>query len=252
MVGTLREYRWGETMSGILTTIIVVGIGLLCMGVAKLVMHVDNIGGLLAALVLPMIVFALVSGNLSSVKVSGVLEATFAQRIDPKSMAITAQDATIIEKAGIEHLSEALPVLRGASPIMLTLTVGNSGYSPSMLLTYLNALRTLPNFKFLVLLDSDHRLVGYMTASTASQILSNAPTAGLLVGDISANRLNELTHFPGVVTKSLSSTASNRDALEFMAEANLDAAVVTDTDQHVKGLIERNQVMSTLILALAK
>ena len=243
-------------MSGILTTIIVVGIGLLCMGVAKLVMHVDNIGGLLAALVLPMIVYALVSGNLISFTMPGGVEAKFAavseKRIDPKSMAITAEEATIIEKAGIEHLSEALPVLRGANPIMLTLTVGNGGYSPSMLLTYLNALRTLPNFKFLVFLDSDHRLVGYMTASTAAQILSDAPTAGLLVGDISANRLNEITHFPGVVTRSLPSTASNRDALELMAEANLDAAVVTDTDRHVQGLIERNQVMSTLILALAK
>jgi hypothetical protein len=236
-------------MWGILTTVIVVGIGLVCTGVAKLVLRVDNIGGLLAALVLPLIVYALVSGNLTSFTMPGGVEAKFAaaseRHIDPKSRTITAEDATIIEKAGIEHLSEALPVLRGTNPIMLTLTVGNGGYSPSALLTYLNALRMLPNFKFLVFLDSDHRLVGYMSASIALQILSNAPTAALLVDDISANRLNELTHFPGAVTKSLPSTASNRDALELMAEANLDATIVTDADHRVQGLIERNQVMST-------
>jgi hypothetical protein len=65
-------------MSGILTTFIVVGIGLLCMGVAKLVMRVNNIGGLLAALVLPMVVYALVSGNLISFTMPGGVEAKFA------------------------------------------------------------------------------------------------------------------------------------------------------------------------------
>ena len=243
-------------MSGILTTIIVVAIGLVCMGVAKLILHVDNIGGLLTALVLPMVVYALVSGNLASFTMPGGIEAKFTAasetRIDLNSKTITAEDATIIEKAGIEHLSEALPVLRGGNPIMLTLTVGNHGYSPSMLLTYLNALGAIPNFKFLVLLDSDHRLIGYMSAPTASQLLSNAQTAAFLVNDISAGRLNELTHFPGVVTKSLANTASNRDALELMAQANLDAAVVTNADHRVQGLIERSQVMSTLILAMAK
>jgi hypothetical protein len=55
-----------------------------------------------------------------------------------------------------------------------------------------------------------------------------------------------------VVIKSLPNSASNREALQLMAEGNLDAAVVTDTDHRVQGLIERNQVMSTLILAMAQ
>jgi hypothetical protein len=243
-------------MSSILTTIIVVVIGLVCMGVAKLILHVNNIGGLLTALVLPAIIYALVTGTLASFTMPGGIEARSAaaseSRINLNSKTITAEEATIIEKSGIEHLTEALPVFRGANPIMLTLTLGHHGYNPGTLLTYVNALGALPNFKFLVLLDSDHRLVGYMSASVASQLLSNAQTAALMVNDVSAGLLDELTHFPGVVTKSLASTVSNRDALEVMAQANLDAAVVTDAERRVQGLVERSQVMSTLILAMAK
>jgi hypothetical protein len=78
---------------------------------------------------------------------------------------------------------------------MLPLTIGSQGYKSSMLLTYLNVLRALPNFKFLVLLDSDRRLIGYVSASTATQILSSGRTADLLVDDISESRFEELKHF---------------------------------------------------------
>jgi predicted transcriptional regulator len=56
--------------------------------------------------------------------------------------------------------------------------------------------------------------------------------------------------YPGIVSRTITTKTTNIDALKEMTAQDLDALVVTD-DQMVKGVVEREQILSRLILAIA-
>jgi hypothetical protein len=57
---------------------------------------------------------------------------------------------------------------------------------------------------------------------------------------------------PGVVTRTLSASVTNQEALREMMRLNLDALVVEDDQGRVKGVVERGQLLAKLLLALTK
>jgi CBS domain-containing protein len=56
---------------------------------------------------------------------------------------------------------------------------------------------------------------------------------------------------PGLVTKTLTVGTSNTEALRTMTDYRLSVALIVDRDGHIAGVIERVQLISTMLLAAA-
>lgn len=59
----------------------------------------------------------------------------------------------------------------------------------------------------------------------------------------------DLLAFPGIVTTTLRTDATNSDALRTMAENSLDAVLIVDDKQKIAGVVEREQLIATMLLA---
>jgi predicted transcriptional regulator len=62
----------------------------------------------------------------------------------------------------------------------------------------------------------------------------------------------ELYSYPGVVRKTISTASTNAEALREMMSKNLEALVVTDEDNRLKGIAEREQILTKMVLDMTQ
>jgi predicted transcriptional regulator len=62
----------------------------------------------------------------------------------------------------------------------------------------------------------------------------------------------ELFSYPGVVRKTISTASTNAEALREMMVKNLEALVVTDEDNRLKGIAEREQILTKMVLDMTQ
>jgi predicted transcriptional regulator len=89
--------------------------------------------------------------------------------------------------------------------------------------------------------------------SWAFRNILNTPSMGQeFVRVINEGILQKLLSYPGIVQTTITTSTTNAEALRQMAEKNIGALVVTDKNNRLKGVTEREQVLSKLMLALVK
>jgi hypothetical protein len=217
---------------------------------------------LVALLVIPILVYTIISGRLQDFKGPGGMELRFNQVAAAPVDNTTARDplsvnedkAQFLTKGEGERLDEQLKVINEDHPIILKLTFGKQhaggiGYSIADLAAYVEELFRFRSFKLIVFADGIDRFVACMAPLTIKRILStdkqnNNFTTAINNGDKS------LFDYPGVVRKRVSISSSNAEALRVMADNNLEAVVVTDENDQLKWIAERQQVLSRMVLAL--
>jgi CBS domain-containing protein len=134
----------------------------------------------------------------------------------------------------------------------MTVTFGGGHYTPEAMSKYVQALSSSRNFKFVVFLDHDERFLAYIPSWAFRNIL-NTPSMGQeFVRVINEGILQKLLSYPGIVQTTITTSTTNAEALRQMAEKNIGALVVTDKNNRLKGVTEREQVLSKLMLALVK
>ena len=63
--------------------------------------------------------------------------------------------------------------------------------------------------------------------------------------------LNEVLSFPGILQTTVNADATNVDALHAMQKLNLDAIVAVDAEHKPVGVVERDQLLTRMMLRLA-
>jgi hypothetical protein len=63
-------------------------------------------------------------------------------------------------------------------------------------------------------------------------------------------RQEEASQFPGIVFDAMPNSETNIEALKEMERRHLDALVIIYGDGHIKGVLSREQVLSSMMLAL--
>ena len=91
-----------------------------------------------------------------------------------------------------------------------------------------------------------------MPAWAVLQILRMDALGDEFVRIINEGSIQELQRYPGVVTRTISTKATSIDALREMTAQNLEALVVIDENRNLKGVVEREQILSKLLLAMAR
>lgn len=133
----------------------------------------------------------------------------------------------------------------------MTVTFGGGQYTTEALTEYVEALWRFRNFKLVVILDRDARFLAYMPAWAVKNILSAPDTSAEFIRALNEGR-QQLLAYPGVVRKTISIRSTNVEALRETSAKNIDALVVTDEDNRLKGIAEREQVLSKMMFDLTQ
>ena len=82
-------------------------------------------------------------------------------------------------------------------------------------------------------------------------ILNNSNLGNEFIHLINEGQRENLLRFPGVIKETISIQTTNAEALREMTKQNLEALVVIDEQGQLKGVVEREQILSKMMLALA-
>lgn len=222
--------------------------------------YIGTIGDtvIVTILLLPILIYLIFSGRLSGLK-AGDFEAKFEDitvqsiEIPSEKITLSEDDMVIVKKQGARELLKNIPVLDKSKPIILTLIMGTStSYFYDPWLKYMEALSQLNTFKFVVFLDNDKKFIAFITSMAMLQILRIKSLGEKFISTLNDNNIQELKQFPGIVSKTISTKSTSIEALRKMTDQNLDLLIVTDENLKLKGVVEREQLLSKLILGMAK
>ena len=247
-----------QELRSILISILFVGLGILALIVGK--QHILLEGDLIFVflLLIPLLTYAILSGRLNEFKAVG-LEAKFVdiarQSIDVSSETITPSenDLQIVAKSGLQYLNKMVERIDSGKPILLSLTLGpGKRYQRLALIRYIEALSQFRNFKFVVILHQDKRVFAYIPVNPFLELLHRKALADEFIQAINQGEINALSQYPGITKKTVSTKKTNIEALREMMSLNFDELIVTDEEERLKGVVERDQIVSKLLLSMAK
>jgi CBS domain-containing protein len=241
-----------------------VALGLLIIWFTKAVIGVTGDALFVAELFVAVLVFLILSGQISEFTAGGVT-AKFREladeRLTPENApTIEAEEAVIIRKGPVEALRRLRRqgVDEGRA-LILSLTLGGSlrgarrsRYDREAIREYLQTLAGFGRFRFVVFVQPDGRLIGYVRQEVLAQALEDPRVGDQLIRAINAGDEVRVLSLPGIMTTPLTTRTSNAEALDRMAELNLEAMVVVDGDTRPVGFIERERLSSQMLAAIAR
>jgi CBS domain-containing protein len=115
---------------------------------------------------------------------------------------------------------------------------------------YLQTLISWPRFKLVAFLDETGQFVGCASARGFYSLIQNDRLAREFLHIVQMGNEHGIFQYPGILKNVIKSDATNVEALGAMDQYALDALAVVDEDRQLKGIIEREQLMSRLILSL--
>lgn len=214
---------------------------------------------LVSVLVMPILIYAIISGSLKELRGPGGLGATFnsvatesvSDRLAHVRVSIDGEDRQILSSGETQTLQDETQLgLHDTQPIFMKVTFGKGDYTLKALRDHVESYYRLRSFELVVFLTEDERFLAFMPAWAAKQTLNDPKRKQEFVDLINGGR-PELLSYPGVVGKAISTEATNAEALREMVKHNTRFLIVTDEKNQVAGIAEREQVIGRMVLALA-
>jgi CBS domain-containing protein len=212
-----------------------------------------------AMLLLPALLYLLLSGRVSDLKGPGGLElqlARVAQQTIPMAgheqgaAALSFEEVRPVERGRAESFLARVRNITPADPVVLTLTVGSGPIDGRAAADYARGLTQFPRFRFVAVLNEDGTLISYIDESSFRHVIeADVVDATSLLHDIEHSNLGAVRAFPGMITTTVAPGASIADALRSMDQARLNAMLVTE-DGRIKGIVERDRLANALLLSL--
>ncbi len=170
------------------------------------------------------------------------------------TIAPSIDDMIQVGDQGISLLEDMLAhySLSEEKPILLAIRLGEI-YPREITLGFIEKLSRYHSFKFVIFVDHEKRLVAYVPVWAMRQRLSK-PVLGDEFLEVveSPGRRNELFNYPNVFRETIKSASKRIEALQIMDRLNLSAIPVVDDKAGLQGVVERDKVISQMILKLAE
>ena len=252
----MKNYRKSLLILPVLLALLAAGI---VMVLAMKMMVSMETGTIVVALLIPLLAYLLLSGTVEELAFGGVTakftytanaEITFS---DFGDMTPKASDIDEVGNQGAKAVEQMLQdkKLSEAKPIVFFFILGRDDYNRPKALEFIKYLAAYRSFKLVVFLnDRFKQVVAYTPFWEAQKLLTDAEEGERFISSINKNNCEELLKFPGVVTKLLKTQSTNAEALRLMDEQNLDALVVVDKDRNLRGVVERDDIVSKMMLLL--
>ena len=245
--------RQGVSAAGWATFFLLLGLGVVWF--ARKVVGVQDGAVLASFVIVPALLYVVLRGDLAELRGPGGWAATFVRVAStPVSAAGETldvdEDVQIILKESTSALGRRIGRLKGTQPILMTMTLGRS-YGVRALQSYLKTLSQFPRFRLIAFLDRSSRFLGCTSPTELAALLQNDELGRAFVDAIRRDDTEEVFSFPGTLRKVVPPSATNAEALAAMAANDLGAIAVVGEDRQLRGVVEREQLVSKLILSLA-
>jgi CBS domain-containing protein len=253
----ITESREKE-INAIVSSIGFLAVGIFVVYVMKTYLALEGDNLFVSLLLIPVVIYLVLSGRLSELKAGGfsmVFNQALKEKVmlSPSSVELPIDPLEAVAKGGYSPLQETmrrLSRLKDVKPVTLTLNLGR-GYVDEAILFYISSLSQLPSFRFVVLLDEMNKVVGYFPVNAFLQIIQNDDIAGRFISNIRNADLEELNQFPGIITETVSPSASNIEALEILQKGDYDALLVVDDNRNLRGVVQRDKIIGNMLLSMA-
>jgi hypothetical protein len=210
-------------------------------------------------MLIPLLVYGVVSGRIKALKAPGGWEATFekvgAQSVDVKDVAI--EDTKVIEKKGPRETLLEFEQAQPGRPVVMSLKLGTEeqkgDYDANAVLQVVETASQHPEFKFIVVVDQNGKVVSYAPVSPfKAEIRRDTAQMIRLVYAINNGNVERVKEFPEMRTETISTKTSNAEALELMQKMRLDTILATDENRRPIGVVERQHILNQMVAQLAK
>ncbi len=245
--------KWPRSIEAALGAILFLLLGLGVVWFAKAVVEITSSAILSVLVIMPALLYVILRGDLAELRGPGGWAATF--KVTTATIAFAAQkfdmvtDAQIIPKGSLSELDRLTSRFERNQPMLMTVTM-NAHYDVQAMERYLQTLTSWPRFKLVAFLDETGRFVGCASASGFYSLIQNHQLAREFLQIVQTGNEHGIFRYPGILKKIITPDATNAEALAVMDQYALDALAVVGEDRHLKGIIEREQLISKLILSL--
>jgi hypothetical protein len=209
-----------------------------------------------AILLVPLIVYGILSGRLAEFSAAGVsakFQAVAQAEIDPTAIVKEAEQLDVVSKAGSSVLSEFVTRLDPRHPNAVSLSVGRQGYyQPEAIETYIRTLQTVGSGSFVVFVDdTTGKFIGSAGADQVLALLADPDTSRNFMEELERPGDPPFSGFRFLVREWLSPTDTNAQALDKFLASGAQALVVLDERGNPTGLVDRDRLMTKLMKTLA-
>lgn len=214
---------------------------------------------LASLLILPALLYLLLSGRVSDLKGPGGLEVQLAKVANQTipvaghehdTAALAFEAVRPVERGRAESFLDRVRNITPSDPVVLTLTMGSGPIDGTTAADYARGLTQFPRFRFVAVLNDDGTLLCYMDESAFRHVIeADVVDAAALLHNIEHEVTGKVRGFSGMISTTVAPGASVADALRSMDEARTDALLVTE-DGRIKGIVERDRLANALLLSL--
>ena len=211
---------------------------------------------LLFLTVAPLFLLLVATERINGLKAPGGIELSFVERVvqirnDP------ADQAVVLEVAEAAPISPGLPP-ESVGRLTMSIQFGRGDYQRKWLMeTLAPGQSQYVNLRYVVFVDADNRFIAFMPLSSFITTLQLEDAGTRLERVVNQGRRLELLRFPGVSQNALVATGpdtddlpTNGNVLRSMLQHNAPAVAVVSPDGRLIGLVERDQLVSDLLLNL--
>lgn len=216
---------------------------------------------LAAVLIVPLLLYLLLSGRVSDLKAPGGLELRLSevarQKIpvhggDLASSALSYEQVRSVERGRSESFLDHIRDITPEDPVVLTLTLGSGPIDGRAVVEYAKGLTQFPRFRFVAVVDSHGKLISYMQESAFRHLVeSDVVDSDQLLNDIQHQNVGAVRAYTGMIVSTVTARSSIADSLREMERLRSNALLVTE-DGQIKGIVERDRVANALLLSLVE
>jgi CBS domain-containing protein len=250
---------WRAELSALGGALLFVALGFAAILLVAKVADVKDGTVLASLLILPALLYLLLSGRVSDLKGPGGLEVQLAkvakQTIpmaghDQGSAALSYEEVRPVERGRAESFLDRVRNITPADPVVLTLTIGSGKIDGKVAADYARGLTQFPRFRFVAVLNEDKTLISYMEERAFRHVIdADVIDAAILLDNIEKKNLGPIRGFTGMITTTVAPGANIADALRTMDSQRIDALLVTE-DGRIKGIVERDRLANALLLTI--
>jgi hypothetical protein len=236
------------------TFFLVLGLGVVWF--ARKVAGVQDGAVLASFVIVPALLYVMLRGDLAELRGPGGWAATFVRvartRVSAAGETLSVDnDVQIIEKEALSGLRNRAGRLRDDQPIVMTMTLGQD-YSIADVQGYLRTLSQFSRFHLVAFLDSSGGFIGCSSRAELGGLMQNKALGVAFLDAVRQGDVEQMFSFPGTLRKVVPSSATNAEALSAMTANNLEAIAVVSADRKLRGVVEREQLVSKLVLSLTE
>ncbi len=255
---TLEE--WGlnkENVKTLLILLVLLVLGVVMVLAMKMMVSMETTA--IIVVLLPLLGFLFLGGAIAEFGFGG-MSAKFARAANADIPTIPdfkdmMPDAKGFEEVGQDGSAALEKMLRNyklseTKPIVLSLKLGSGDYDREKLVDFIEHLSLHRSFKLVVFLNTHKQFIACMPCRALRQLLIDEKEGEELIDTINGNNPSKLLESQMFVKEALNERSTNVEALRQMTELNIDTLVVIDSDRCLKGVVERDEIVNRMMLAL--